>query len=630
MTEPEHKNPSLTRFRRFQKSIMERMLWPHSLEQNSLIRWRAFILSSVLIAGLFLGFFALVAAGVMIVKENAWGLAAVDLSGLMICLAFLFVRGISFEIRSTVTLLTFYLIGISVVLTVGPLSGGPAWLFAFAVLAGVLMGNRAALVAILMNALFLSVTGFFVSTGKLGAGFPFFKSSQIMIAAGVNFIVLNAIAAVSVSALVKGLFLLIEEQENLTRDLLRERRQMMEIQKKLESEVRERKQAEKELYQARKMESIGTLAGGIAHDFNNLLYMILGNTELALTDLGNPGRVEKNLNQVKEAGLRAADIVKQLLNFSSKNDQAFKPVHAVKLLRGSLKFLRSTIPSNIEIKAVLPEKETVILADEVQINQVMMNLCINSAQAMEETGGRLEVKALVTRIERSLPGFESSPPPGPYFKITVSDTGPGIREEFLEKIFDPYFTTKELGKGSGMGLAVVHGIIKNHKGLIRVESRMNQGTLFKILLPMTDLLPEPEPVPETGVHRGKEKILFIDDEQMILNMARKTLEHLGYDVETRINPLEALEEFRSRPEEFDLVISDMTMPRMTGDQLAAALLEIRKDLPIIICSGHSNRMDKHRAEELGIARYLLKPVSMSDYSKAIREVLGAEPDQNPL
>ncbi len=609
------------RFNTFHKTAIERISWPHAIEENSLIRWQAFILSSILMAGLALGIFALISAGVLIIKESAWGLAVVDLAGLLVCLVFLFGRRISFEIRAAGTLLGFYIIGIAVILSVGIMSGGPAWLFAFSVLAGVIMGKRAALAALLLNGVSLFTIGYLTATTSLGDGFPFFKSPQSMVAAGVNFMVLNAIAAVSVSALVRGLFHLIEKKENLAKRLIKERQQLMAIRKDLETQIRERKLAEKQLAHARKMESIGTLAGGIAHDFNNILYMILGNTELAMEDLGGRHPSYRHLIQIRDSSLRAADIVKQLLSFSSQRDQSLKPVNARDLLEKSIQFLRSSIPSNIDIQINISKQEMVILADWVQMNQVMMNLCVNAIQAMDKTQGRIEVKASKVRVQLEMAGQDHSLAPGDYLEILVSDNGPGIAPEFIDKIFDPYFTTKELGKGTGMGLAVVHGIIMNHNGVISVKSAKDLGTCFKILLPLAEEKPEKPAAAETRIHRGKGTVLFVDDEALIVDMGRKTLEHLGYSVETWLDPADALARFRSNPKGYDVVIADMTMPGMTGDLLAQKVLEIRADIPVILCSGHSDLMDDKRARDLGVSCYLMKPVSISDFSRAIRKAL---------
>jgi nitrogen-specific signal transduction histidine kinase/ActR/RegA family two-component response regulator len=386
-------------------------------------------------------------------------------------------------------------------------------------------------------------------------------------------------------------------------------------------DITEIKDIEAQLRQSRKMESIGTLAGGIAHDFNNLLYMISGNAELALEDIPKWNPVHTNLKEIKSASLRAAGIVKQLLNFSRKTDKGLKLIGAVTVIKESLKFLRSTIPTTIEIRKHLPDEDIIILADPVQVNQVLMNLCINASQAMEDTGGILEVNVEMTTHEAGEIKNFVDLAPGKYLKMTVSDTGSGIAIEMVNRIFDPYFTTKGMGKGSGMGLSIVHGIVKNHNGAISVDSKLGKGTIFSLLFPVVDEKPKIETETINETPRGHETILFVDDEKSITDMTQKMLKRLGYKVETSLNPLQALDLFQSKPDEFDLVITDMTMPQMTGAKLSKKLIEIRSDIPIIICTGHSSLIDEEKAIQFGIAGYVMKPVSMSTIAKAIRKVL---------
>ncbi len=381
------------------------------------------------------------------------------------------------------------------------------------------------------------------------------------------------------------------------------------------------RKTEEELRQAHKMESIGTLAGGVAHDFNNLLYMIVGNTELALEDIPKWNPVHESLEEIKTASLRAAGIVKQLLNFSRKTNQNLKPMGAVAIIKDAMKFIRATLPSTIEINMKLPDVDVPILGDPTQMNQLMMNICTNASQAMEETGGTIEVKLEILIIDEKSANNYPKLSVGNHIKISVSDTGPGITPNILDRIFDPYFTTREFGESSGMGLTIVHGIVKNHNGVITVKSELGEGTTFNILFPVIDEEPKIEIGKPDELPTGTESILFIDDEKILVNLAGKTLERLGYKVRKSLNPIEALEIFQSSPNSFDLVITDMTMPQMTGAQLSKKLKKVRFDIPIIICTGHSAVIDEEKARQLGIDGFLMKPVSMSKISKAIREVL---------
>ncbi len=370
-----------------------------------------------------------------------------------------------------------------------------------------------------------------------------------------------------------------------------------------------------------KMESIDTLTGCITHEFNNVLYMIIGNTELALEDIPEWNPIYANLREIKSAVLRATGIVKQLINFNRQADQALKPIDTVIVIKDFLKSLRSTIPPSIEIRKNLPETEVMILGDPTQINHVMMNLCINATQEMEETGGILEISVDTVTLDEHAADAYLDLNIGDYVKVTVRDTGSGIEPEIIDRIFDPYFTTKAVGKGSGMGLSVVRGIVKRHSGAITVDSEIGEGTTFTILFPVTTekLEVETETIFEPSL--GTEAILFIDDEKSIVDMTGQVLERLGYKVETRLNPAEALELFQSSPERFDIVITDMTMPQMTGVKLSDKLKEIRPDIPVILCTGHRSLISEEKAKEMGIDGYVMKPIMMRKLGKTIREVL---------
>ncbi len=386
-------------------------------------------------------------------------------------------------------------------------------------------------------------------------------------------------------------------------------------------DVSERKSIEEQLNQARKMESIGTLTGGIAHDFNNILGIIVGNTELALDDVPEWNPAYSNLEEIKKASLRATNIVRQLLSFSRKTDQKLQPIEIDLVIKDALKFLRPMIPTTINIHQNIQVSDEIILADSTQINQIMMNLCINASHAMEQTGGKITVNVekvfLNNNSAKGYPDLKS----GNHVKVTVSDTGPGIDPAIIDRIFDPYFTTKEVGKGSGMGLAMVQGIVKNHSGAILVDSRPGQGTIFTIFFPLAEgkTAVETETIP--ALPMGSETILFVDDELSIVKMVRKMLERLGYKVETAITPQDALERFRLNSDHFDLVITDMTMPQMTGVNLSEKIMGIRPDIPVIICTGHSVLIDEERAKQLGIAAYVMKPIIMTEMAKTLREVL---------
>ena len=381
------------------------------------------------------------------------------------------------------------------------------------------------------------------------------------------------------------------------------------------------KKLQEQIAHSQKMESIGILAGGIAHDFNNIMAIILGNTELALDDIPKWNSAHSSLEEIKTASLRAKIIVKQLLSFSRKTDQKLQPIQIGLVIKDALKFLRSTIPTTIDIVQDICIADETILADPTQINQIMMNLCINASHAMEQNGGKL-----IITVENVLLGDSSAKDypdlkSGKYVKLMVSDTGPGIDPKIIDRIFDPYFTTKGIGKGSGMGLAVVHGIVKSHSGAIKVDSTLGKGTQFSIFFPLTQGKAAVEAETIQEIPRGSETILFVDDEISIVNMVQRMFERLGYKVQTATTPQDALEKFSLNPDNFDLVITDMTMPHMTGVKLAKKLMDIREDIPIIICTGHSTLVDEEKAKELGLAAYIMKPINMQETAQTIRKIL---------
>ena len=382
-------------------------------------------------------------------------------------------------------------------------------------------------------------------------------------------------------------------------------------------DITDRLKLETKLRQAQKMESIGTLAGGIAHDFNNILSSIIGFTELALGEAENGTDLEDDLQEVRKAGLRAKDLVRQILTFARQSDEAPMPIQIDIIVKEVLTFIKSSIPSTIQINNNI-YSDSLIMGSSTQIHQVLMNLCTNAAQAMEEKGGILEVSVNDTTIDKMA---ISDLKPGEYIEIKVSDTGVGIAPQNLHAIFDPYFTTKPVGEGTGMGLAVVHGIVENYGGKITVASTIGKGTCFTIYLPISKKRKKLTSDKEQDLPLGNERILFVDDEVPIAKMGSKMLEQLGYSVTTRTSSVEALELFKSKPQAFDLVVTDMTMPNMTGDKLVTEMMKIRSDIPVVLCTGYSKKISQESAADIGIKALVYKPVVKSDLAKTVRKVL---------
>ncbi len=389
----------------------------------------------------------------------------------------------------------------------------------------------------------------------------------------------------------------------------------------LKAAQQEREQLRTRLIQAQKMEAIGTLAGGIAHDFNNILGAIIGYAEMALYDTQKGSMEHYNIEQVLKAGHRAKDLVKQILAFSRKSEQDKKIIFLTPIIIEVLKLLRASLPTTIEIKQNIEPNLDAIFADPTQIHQVMMNLCTNSAHAMGDKSGILEVNLQNMNLNLKAAAQYPDLNPGLYVKLSISDTGCGMDSATMQRIFDPYFTTKEQDKGTGMGLAVVHGIVKGHGGGIHVESAAGEGTRFDILFPVIKRQVISETEELKALPTGNESILCVDDEQPLIELGKNMLKKLGYRVETQTLPVEAIELFRAAPDKFDLVISDMTMPAMTGVSLAKKLMEIRPEIPVIICTGYSEQIDESRAKELGIKGFLMKPFTIRELSKTVRKVL---------
>jgi PAS domain S-box-containing protein len=385
----------------------------------------------------------------------------------------------------------------------------------------------------------------------------------------------------------------------------------------------ERKVLTAQLLQAQKMEAIGTLAGGIAHDFNNILGAIIGYAEMIQDDCSGSAdsTVKHDIKQILKAGNRAKNLVKQILSFSRQAKARQIHLHPAIIISEAIKMLRASLPTTIKIEQDIDPDAGVILADPTQIHQIVMNLCTNAFHAMERNGGTLTVSLHRKVLSQHDPAINNLMQPGKYVQLSIKDIGTGIAPEILEKIYDPYFTTKELGKGTGMGLAMVHGIVQSSGGSIICNSKLGEGTVFHITLPIieTHILHEiesPELIPA-----GREHILLIDDEEMLIEMSRVMFERLGYRVTTRTNSTEALTIFRNSPESFDLVITDQTMPGMTGTNLARLMLQIRPDIPIILCTGYSSNVSEEEANSIGIKAYALKPLAKKDIGNLIRKVL---------
>jgi PAS domain S-box-containing protein len=381
-----------------------------------------------------------------------------------------------------------------------------------------------------------------------------------------------------------------------------------------------RRTLEAELFQAQKMEAVGTLAGGIAHDFNNILAAIVGNAEMAQIDLPQSHPGKQDLAEVLRAARRARDLVRQILTFSRKQEAERRPVRTAEVIDDVLKLLRATIPSTIELRSNVVDADALVFGDPTQLHQVLMNLCTNAAHAVGDQHGSIEVAQ--TEVTIAPDSLRTDLAPGRYVRVSVTDTGHGMDRATLERVFEPFFTTKSPGVGTGLGLAVVHGIMRNHDGVAHVESAPGVGTVFRLYFPRLTSAESARPTDSQDVPLGRgERVLFVDDEPQITNITRRTLERLGYRVVALGSATDALRTFRADPSAFDVVISDLTMPGLTGAQLAVEMRRLRANLPVILSTGYLDRLDAETARDLHVRELLIKPYTTEALANAVRRAL---------
>lgn len=393
-----------------------------------------------------------------------------------------------------------------------------------------------------------------------------------------------------------------------------------DISERVEAE-KQRKKYEEKIKNKQRLESLGTLAGGIAHDFNNILSAIFGYSELAQLKFGDNQMLSKYLLQISNASNRAKELVQQILLFSRQGHFEKGPIDISRIVNEALKLIKATLSSNIEIRREISPNLEPVFANEIHIHQIVMNLCTNACHAMQLKGGVLKVSLTEIIIQdediKSFPDLT----PGNYLNMVIADTGCGIPSSMINKIFDPYFTTKATGEGTGLGLSTTHGIIKDHRGSIKVYSEVDVGTTFSIFLPSTKASIEPSELQGNQLPVGSGRILYVDDEKHLIDLGRELLERLGYEVETRASSTDGLQAFRANPAKYDLIISDITMPELNGIELARKMKEIRSDIPIILCSGFSERINEEEMDNIGISALLMKPVTYMDLALTVNKVI---------
>ncbi|MBI9084414.1 MAG: response regulator [Desulfobacterales bacterium] len=730
---------------------------PAETRDDPLRYWQERVLLTALFASVAFGLFAYVPSMWLSIKEGLWLVALADTLIYALMLAVFVRRDLPYVVRSGSLVGVSYLLGLVLLVVLGPIGAGPVWLFAFPVFAGLLMGFRASLVALVINAVTLVATGLLIWTGIMPWSTPVENPIAKWLVSGVNFMLLDTVTAICITVILTGLRTLLQQEKTLRASVETKHRDLEDAHRRLGQEIRDRQAAsdllkesqgrlkaildsvntgilivdarsleivdvnpaaaammgarqetalgrsyhdyiietatplavrsvdspregneadlvsedgtrrpiminmvpvhlnhrlhllasfldiaklrkaeedrlrlETELSQSRKMEAVGTLAGGIAHDFNNILAAVIGFTELAMDEAVGNTALENNLEEVLRAGERAKNLVRQILAFSRQDECRLQPLILGNTVDETMRLMRATIPATVTIDARV-ESRAAVMADSTQMHQIVMNLCTNAWHAMDEDRGVLEVG--LAEHTGQLPTLDGLPalPPGHYLHLWVRDTGVGMVPDTARRIFEPFFTTKEAGHGTGMGLSVVHGIVKSHSGGISVESVPGEGTTFHIYLPVVPAIeeepPDGDPEPLRG---GRERILLVDDEPRVTEVHCKSLQGLGYHVAVDHDGIAALDRLTTDPAAFDLVISDMAMPGMAGDQLMQAVHALRPDLPVILCTGYSRRFDLKDLKAIGAAAAVLKPLARGELARLVRSVLdGPAPDLSP-
>ena len=710
--------------------IEKQWLPPYAWKADTLTFWRERILFFICFIAAVFGPIALIPSIFLAYAEGLWQVICIDLAAYALAIFVLVGRRLPLKLRASAACFFLYLLGIGLLFALGPLGAGYIWLFGASVLMSAILGLRAAIWSLVLNAAALASVQLYIVYGVPEWSQVYDNAAQAWLVMIVNFLLLNTLVTFTTAFMLNGLEKAVQKEQEVSRGLRQSRdernllllaieqaeemivvtdaRGIMEyvnpaftrvtgytrdeiqdcsldlfVKQEQDKEVvrdmwraitqgfpwkgqltgwtksertfiqeasitpildsskqlsnfiavnrdvterwrlnQEKSKLEEEYRQIQKVEALGTLTGGIAHDFNNILGIILGYTELSENAVPRENPAREFLREVKKASLRGRDIVSQLLTFSREKGDKQAVIDIMPVIKEGLKMLRSTLPSSVEFREAIADDLSRVKADPTQMHQILVNLCTNAHHAMEEQGGVISISLDNTRLEHK--GFDFLPTlsPGEYLKLRVADSGQGIQDRDRSRIFDPYFTTKDKDKGTGLGLSVVLGIVKSHGGGIKCDSTPGKGTVFEILLPAIHGQAEsPEAVAEAPLPTGSETILFVDDESMIVNLNTKRLEDLGYRVTGLSDPVQALEQVREEPARFDLVITDMTMPGMTGDRLAREVLNLRPDLPVILSTGHSERISRESALEAGLAEYLEKPLDLPTLARAVRKVL---------
>ena len=583
----------------------------HTEDARQLWKQRIFV---VLVgSGALIGIAPFVSSVLASFRENDYFSALFFLCVYTLVLIFFLYKRISFRFRAILILLLFDFVGTLLFAYYGYGSIGRTYLFCSAVFAGIVLGLFPALLALSLNGIILTVLAVLRYHNVVGWDFSFAE----YVNSAIVWFTWNIAVTLGVVALIRGLEESLQKQTQLIDSL-------KTAAEELEKEMNESKRLEGQLVQTQKMRAIGALAGGVAHDFNNILSIIIGNTELAMFSLEENKEAHEDLSEVLKASRRARDVVRQILLFSRQQKLTPSPLQLSTIVKEVLRMIRVSLPSNIEIVERISTEDSTILNNPTNMHQVLLNLCTNAGHAMKGKGGTLTVALDEVEIsgkeEGALVGIEK----GTYMRMTVSDTGAGIPDDVLERIFEPYFTTKPAHEGTGMGLSVVFGIIKNASGHVTVETEVGKGTSFHVFLPKVEMVQRSSSSPPRPKMKGRERILFVDDEEAIVALWSKLLSRASYKVTATTSSPQALELFSADPFGYDLVITDATMPDMTGLMLIGAMSSIRRDMRFILCTGNKDELRGSDLRQYRILEVVEKPLSVNEFLTLIEKTLACD------
>ncbi len=692
---------------------------PEAWEGDLLTVWRQRIIFSIFFFASVFGPFALIPSLILSFNEGLWSVFILDSAVYGITVTMLFSKNLALRYKTWVVFSIFYSLGFVLLFILGFYGAGYIWLFGASLIVGVMIGLKAAGIALCMNLLCLVSIGIYIAFGSPEWALVTKNVIEKWGVMTANFMLINSLVTLLVATMLNSLETALSREQKSAGELRIKREEIMaifkaspdpiivydrqdhvrylndafthtfgwyleEVQGKIipivpegeqkiscdiylcdngnkqgtavqfetkrntkygstlnilisaapiESregntigivvnmkDITDSKRLASKLQQGQKMEAIGTLAGGIAHDFNNILFPILGYTEMMMDDLEEEDPLQESLSNIYTGALRARDLVKQILTFSRQENSERYSLKIQPILKEALKLIRSVVPATIKINQDIDPDCDAIKADPTQIHQILMNLAANANHAMEDTGGELKVSLKkIELMKQDVLNYNMEP--GVYACLVVADTGMGMNRNLIKNIFDPFFTTKEKGKGTGMGLSVVHGIVRDMDGHVQVYSEPGRGTQFSVYFPVKRTVSiKQHDHQEKLIQGGTESILLVDDEEAIVDMEKKILSRSGYRVTSRTSSIEALEAFRANPDKFDMIITDMAMPNMSGEKLSSELVKIRPDIPILLCTGFSETMHKDRFESKGIKHFLLKPVITKDLLITVRNV----------